>query len=94
MTVSPTNPAPSESTAEPRSATVNIAAHLSLMAQRYPHKRAVVCPASRDDFDRATYSHLTFRQLEQETDRYAHGLEQAGLGSQAMAVRRKIGAAR
>ncbi|MFH1747742.1 MAG: fatty acid CoA ligase family protein [Planctomycetota bacterium] len=58
---------------------VNIAEHLTRMAERYPHKRAVVCPVGRDAYDRVAYTHLTFEQLERETDRYARGLERAGL---------------
>ena len=58
---------------------VNIAAQLTAMAARYPAKRAVVWTAGRDGSGRARYAHVTFAELEQETDRYAHGLEQVGI---------------
>jgi len=60
-------------------APLNIAAYLPLMAQRLPDKRAIVCPCGRDAAGHVRYSHLTFLQLDQETDRLAHGLEAAGL---------------
>jgi len=59
--------------------TVNIAAQLTAMAARYPDKRAVVWTAGRDGSGRARYAHVTFVELEQETDRYAHGLEHVGI---------------
>jgi acyl-CoA synthetase (AMP-forming)/AMP-acid ligase II len=59
--------------------TVNIAEQLTQMAARTPDKHAVVWTAGRDRSGRARYAHITFRQLEQETDRYAHGLERAGI---------------
>ncbi len=58
---------------------VNIAERLMAMAARYPDKRAVVWPAGWDGSGRARYGHVTFKQLDQETDRYAHGLETVGI---------------
>jgi len=58
---------------------VNIAAYLNRAAQTQPYKRAVVYPAGRDEYGRITYSHLTFLQLDQESDYLAHGLEGAGI---------------
>jgi acyl-coenzyme A synthetase/AMP-(fatty) acid ligase len=58
----------------------NVASLLTLTARNRPYKRAVVCPAGRDDDGRVTYSHLTFRQLDMESDCLAHGLESAGVG--------------
>ena len=58
---------------------VNIAERLTAMAARYPDKRAVVWTAGRDASGRARYGHVTFEQLDQETDRYAHGLETVGI---------------
>lgn len=58
---------------------LNIAAYLPLMAQRLPDKRAIVCPCGRDAAGHVRYSHLTFLQLDQETDRLAYGLEAAGV---------------
>ena len=59
--------------------TLNIAVQLTAMAARYPDKHAVVWPAGRDASGRARYAHVTFAELEQETDRYAHGLEHVGI---------------
>ena len=49
------------------------------MAETQPFKKAVVCPAGRDKNHRAAYSHLTFRQLDRESDRLAHGFENIGI---------------
>ncbi len=58
---------------------VNIAEQLTAMAARYPDKRAVVWTAGRDASGRARYAHVTFTELDQETDRYAHGFENVGI---------------
>jgi len=58
---------------------VNIAAYLNRAAETQPYKRAVVYPAGRDKHGRVTYSHLTFLQLDQESDYLAHGLDAAGI---------------
>ena len=58
---------------------VNVSTHLTRMARTAPYKRSVVCPAGRDKGGRVAYSHLTFLQLEQEVDRLAHGLLEAGI---------------
>jgi len=58
---------------------VNIASYLTRTAKTQPHKRAVVNPAGRDKKGRITYSHLTFLQLDQESDCLAHGLTAAGV---------------
>jgi len=60
-------------------APLNIAAYLPLMARQLPDKRAIVCPCGRDAAGHVRYSHLTFLQLDQETDRLAYGLEAAGV---------------
>lgn len=49
------------------------------MANILPFKRAVVYPAGRDKRGRVTYAHLTFEQLDQESDCLAHGLEKTGI---------------
>ncbi len=59
---------------------VNVAHCLRTMARIQPFRRAVVFPAARDANGRVAYSHLTFRQLERESDCFAHGLERAGIG--------------
>jgi len=40
----------------------------------------VVCPSGRDPNGRVAYAHLTFQQLDRESDRLAHGLQCAGIG--------------
>jgi len=47
---------------------VNVAAYLRKMARTQPYKRAVVCPCGRDREGRVAYTHLTFRQLDIESD--------------------------
>ena len=59
---------------------VNIASYLILAARTQPFKRAVVCPSGRDTSGRVAYAHLTFQQLDQASDRLAHGLQNAGIG--------------
>lgn len=49
------------------------------MAGMQPYKRAVVYPVGQDEYKRVAYSHLTFLQLDHESDCYAHGLEKAGI---------------
>ncbi len=58
---------------------VNVATYLRSMARIQPYKRAVVCPCRRDSQGRVAYSHLTFRQLDIESDCLARGLDDAGI---------------
>jgi acyl-CoA synthetase (AMP-forming)/AMP-acid ligase II len=58
---------------------VNVAHYLRTMARIQPYRRAVVYPAAHDHNGRVAYSHLTFRQLDRESDCFAHGLVQAGI---------------
>ena len=58
---------------------LNIADRLRQSARKWPWRRAVVCPVGRDREGRATYSQLTFRQLDQESDRLAEGLKRIGV---------------
>lgn len=58
---------------------VNVSSHLDKMAQILPYKRAVVYPVSRDRNGRIAYAHLTFLQLDRESDRIAAGLDKAGI---------------
>ena len=64
---------------DPDNSYVNIASHLTRRAKTQPHKRAVVYPSGRDKKGRITYSHLTFLQLDQESDCLAYGLTAAGV---------------
>lgn len=59
--------------------TVNIANRLKRMARIQPHKRAVVYPAGWDESGRVAYTHLTFQQLDRESDCLAYGLEKIGI---------------
>ena len=49
------------------------------MARHQPHRQAVVFPEGRDARNRVTYTHLTFRQLDDESDRIAAGLINYGI---------------
>ncbi|MEJ2642176.1 MAG: fatty acid CoA ligase family protein [Desulfosarcinaceae bacterium] len=64
---------------DPPTQRVNVSDHLKAMAARSPHQRAVIAPVGRDPIGRVAYAHLTFRQLEAESDRLAHGLVKAGV---------------
>jgi len=57
----------------------NIASHLPSMAETRPHAPAVVCPTSRDRAGRVSYTHLTFRQLNDESNQLANGLNAVGI---------------
>jgi len=57
----------------------NISASLKKSQEKFPHKRAVVYPAGRDSKGRVMYTHLTFTQLENASDRLAFGLENEGI---------------
>ena len=69
-----------QSTGNNHSQTTNVARLLRNMARVQPYRRAVVCPTQRDANGRVAYSHLTFRQLDRESDCFAHGLKAAGIG--------------
>ncbi|MGB0582480.1 MAG: fatty acid CoA ligase family protein [Limisphaerales bacterium] len=58
---------------------VNIASHLPAMARHQPHRQAVVFPEGRDASNRVSYTHFTFRQLDDESDRIAAGLNGYGI---------------
>jgi acyl-CoA synthetase (AMP-forming)/AMP-acid ligase II len=58
---------------------VNVATYLRSMARIQPYKRAVVCPSGRDREGRVAYTHLTFRQLDIESDCLARGLDDVGV---------------
>jgi acyl-CoA synthetase (AMP-forming)/AMP-acid ligase II len=67
-------------TADRSGPTVNIAASVTRMAGDRPHAMAIACPAGRDRDGRVAYTHLTYRQLDDRSDRIARGLELAGIG--------------
>ena len=49
------------------------------MAARAPYRPAIIFPAGRDAQGRATYTQLTFQQLNTLCDSYAHGLADYGI---------------
>jgi len=57
----------------------NIAHYLPAVAAQFPCKRAVVVPEARPRAGRVAYSHLTFRQLNRNSDRLAWGLCELGV---------------
>ncbi len=62
-----------------KDAIVNVATHLKNSVARFPSKRAVVAPGRRDGNGRIPYTHMTFTQLDEESDRLAHGLKTVGI---------------
>ena len=60
---------------------INVAAYVPKTARQLPDQPAIAWTAGRDAAGRVTYAHWTFRQLDEEVDRYAHGLR--GRGSRA-----------
>jgi acyl-CoA synthetase (AMP-forming)/AMP-acid ligase II len=58
---------------------LNIASTLNGSATRWPGERAVVWSTKRDATGRMTYSHVTFQQLDRESDRLARGLRDLGV---------------
>lgn len=60
---------------------LNIADRLENSARKWPGLPAIVFPESRDRNDRVCYTHLTFAQLQQETNRLANGLKKMGVKS-------------
>jgi acyl-CoA synthetase (AMP-forming)/AMP-acid ligase II len=57
----------------------NVAQPLVETAARVPFRPAIIFPAGRDGHGRSKFIQLTFQQLNQECDRYAHGLSQYGI---------------
>ncbi len=59
---------------------VNIAAHLPAAARQRPYALAVAYPEGRNRRGRVCYSHMTYRQLDEESDVIARGLVDLGIG--------------
>ena len=59
--------------------TVNIASYLADLAIENPHSLAVVAAYKKDSMGRNTYVHLTTKQLHDESDYIANGLEAFGI---------------
>ena len=58
---------------------VNVAARLSAMAERMPDAPAVVQPGKCDSQGKRQYRHLSFKQLDKDSDRIALGLKKLGV---------------
>ena len=57
----------------------NIAAHLPEMARLQPETPALFCPVGHHPDGSPRYTCTSYRQLDQESDRIAHGLETLGI---------------
>lgn len=62
-----------------RSHTINIAARLTATAQKMPEAIAVVQPLGYDRHGKRKYRHVTFRELDEFSDRIARGLTRMGV---------------
>jgi acyl-CoA synthetase (AMP-forming)/AMP-acid ligase II len=60
-------------------AAVNVAAPLASLATSRPHTLAIAQPYRSDSCGRIHYRHLTYRELNDQTDRLAAGLERVGI---------------
>jgi acyl-CoA synthetase (AMP-forming)/AMP-acid ligase II len=61
------------------STSMNIALRLKATAAQLPNARAVVVAAGHDRMGRVAYSHVTFQQLDRESDLLARGLCERGV---------------
>jgi acyl-CoA synthetase (AMP-forming)/AMP-acid ligase II len=59
--------------------TRNLSERLTVIAREYPDKKAVVCHTGTDSKGQPIYSSMTFKELEEEANRYAHGLSEIGI---------------
>jgi len=59
---------------------MNIASYLTAVAEKAPSRIAVAFPQGYGPTGRVTYRQMTFKELEEESDRYAHGLSKIGIG--------------
>ncbi|MBU0992860.1 MAG: AMP-binding protein [Proteobacteria bacterium] len=58
---------------------VKLTERIKLNADKNPYGIAVIKPVSKDKSGRTTFSHLTFKRLDEETDHLAKELEYAGM---------------
>jgi acyl-CoA synthetase (AMP-forming)/AMP-acid ligase II len=63
--------------------TVNVAARLTTMARAMPEAIAVVEPLDHDRRGKRRYRHVTFRELDEDSDRIARGLGEMGVPREA-----------
>jgi len=66
--------------AEQQTQGYNMATFIRQKAAETPHKRAVVVPSSRNQYGRVAYTQITFKQLEEDSNRFARGLNRIGIG--------------
>src|SRR5579871_4173405 len=59
--------------------TVNVATHLPALARTHPDMLAVLCPQGRDSAGKQMYARWTFKQLDQQSDSLAWGLDRLGV---------------
>ncbi|MBF0450652.1 MAG: AMP-binding protein [Candidatus Magnetomorum sp.] len=57
----------------------NISRHIVDLAKTSPYKKAVICLSGRDANGKMAYSHLTYRQFNQQSDDIARGLQRSGV---------------
>ncbi len=58
---------------------VNIASHLTAMAEQQPDTTAIAVPSGHDSDNSTSYVNYTFKQLDIESSRLAYGLQQVGV---------------
>ena len=58
----------------------NIASYLTAVAEKAPSRTALLYPLGYGVAGRVAYRAVTFQQLNEESDRYAHGLAKIGIG--------------
>ncbi|MBI2364805.1 MAG: AMP-binding protein [Deltaproteobacteria bacterium] len=61
------------------SQTLNAAFYLTAVAQQAPSRLAVAFPQGQGPNGEVAYGHRSFQDLDQESDRYAHGLTRLGI---------------
>ncbi|MBI2378154.1 MAG: AMP-binding protein [Deltaproteobacteria bacterium] len=59
---------------------MNIASYIPRVAASRPFAKAIIVPAGRLPDGRRTYAHMTFQELERESNRLARGLVGLGIG--------------
>src|SRR5262249_39551032 len=68
-------------TSASRASFINVADYLPAMARQQPETPAVLLPSGRDAAGSVRYVEWSFRQLEEESEALARGLEAIGIGA-------------
>lgn len=55
------------------------AVYLSDAVEKYSHKLGTIFPYCQDEHGRTAYTHLTYEQMDEASNRYAHGLIERGI---------------